>query len=299
MIDISFEKNPELYKDYEKCLDFLKNTNFIKSNKNTNFHLYSEIRSEKELLCVQSFFATQNYHNNRLIIWSDYDISNKSELKKFKDYITFKIYDPLELSKNTILEEKYDFLFATDSLYYLKSDLLRLLACTKYGGFWIDMDIVFLRDMSPLIDQEFLYMWGSETDFVNQGACASVMNLFKDSELGNKFLKMLIQRMPEKNSTTWGKELFRDVYRDNQFNILPSTFFNTEWCINIKHHGLGTEIETQWFDKELKNKTHLFLEAFTWHWHNSSFKNKNIVPGSKFYLLQQYINKILIEKDLY
>lgn len=299
MININFKNNFELYTDYENCLNFLKNNNFSYKDIPTFYHLYSEIKTEKELLCVESFFATQNYTKNKLIIWSDYDISNKPELQKFKNYIIFKIYDPIELAKNTPLENKFNFLFAQDNLYYLKSDLLRLLACTKYGGCWIDMDIVFLRDMSTILDQEFLYMWGSETNFKKEGACASVMNLFKNSDLGIKFLEKLLDRPPIPNSTSWGKELFRDVYTEYEFTIFPSTFFNTEWCINIKYPGLGTQIEKQWFETPLKDENHLFLDAFTWHWHNSSFKDKNIIKGSKFYLLQNYIHKLLIERDLY
>jgi len=32
---------------------------------------------------------------------------------------------------------------------------------------------------------------------------------------------------------------------------------------------------------------------------NFSYKDKNIIKGSKFYLLQNYIHKLLIERDLY
>ena len=70
---------------------------------------------------------------------------------------------------------------------------------------------------------------------------------------------------------------------------MPSTFFNTEWCINKKYKGLGTDIENQWFVSELKDKDHLFMEAFTWHWHNSSHKRDVIVENSKFNILQKII----------
>ena len=39
---------------------------------------------------------------------------------------------------------------AMDGKHYLQSDLLRILVLYKYGGVWVDMDIIFLRDFKPL-----------------------------------------------------------------------------------------------------------------------------------------------------
>ena len=63
MINISIEENLELYKDYEKSLDFLSkiNENDYEYPKDiTYFHVYSEIKNDKELLCIESYLATQN-----------------------------------------------------------------------------------------------------------------------------------------------------------------------------------------------------------------------------------------------
>ena len=94
MININFKNNFELYTDYENCLNFLKNNNFSYKDIPTFYHLYSEIKTEKELLCVESFFATQNYTKNKLIIWSDYDISNKKRSKE-----SFAFYEDTDENK--------------------------------------------------------------------------------------------------------------------------------------------------------------------------------------------------------
>jgi len=39
----------------------------------------------------------------------------------------------------------------------------------------------------------------------------------------------------------------------------------------------------------------LFLEAFAWHWHNSSNKHKEIVKRSKFDLLEKITDEKLRE----
>ena len=297
IMKISIENTPDLYHDYEKCLEHLKGLDInVKDNKSNNFHIYSEIRNRKELLCIKSYFATQDYKKHKLILWSDYDVTDNELLKPFKEYIDFRIYDPVELSKDTPVEGK-SFINQRDNLYYLNSDLLRLLCCYKYGGCWIDMDIVFLRDMSCLLKDEFLYVWGSDLNFEEQGCCGTVMNLKKGSKLGQLFLEEIQNSPMVSNSTCWGKSLFGSVYKNKmKFDILPCAYFNTEWGINYKYPGAGDVIEAQWFSKPLENNDHLFTSAFTWHWHNSSHKKDEIVEDSKFNKLEKIIDKKLKEK---
>jgi hypothetical protein len=259
----------------------------------TNFHIYSEIRNEKELLCVKSWIATQNLEKCKLYIWSDYDITDNKLLMPYMDYVTLKVYDPVKEAKGTILEKKLKHLKAKDHRHWLKSDLFRILITHKYGGIFSDMDVVYLRDFKPLLDQEFVYQWGGETDFINQGACATFLSTFKNSEFSTILMKELSEAPVLPDTTTWGKELLGKVYSYyRNFTIFPSPFFNIEWQINLKHPGLANIIEDGWFVKtEHSNK--LFPESFAWHWHNTSHKHKPIQEGSKFNLLQQLTDKKL------
>ena len=297
IMKISIENTPDLYHDYEKCLEHLKSLDInVKNNESNNFHIYSEIRNRKELLCIKSYFATQDYKKHKLILWSDYDVTDNELLKPFKKYIDFRIYDPVELSKDTPVEGK-SFINQRDNLYYLNSDLLRLLCCYKYGGCWVDMDIVFLRNMSCLLNDEFLYVWGSDLNFEEQGCCGTVMNIKKGSKLGQLFLEEIENSPMVSNSTCWGKSLFGSVYKNKmKFDILPCAYFNTEWGINYKYPAAGDVIESQWFSKPLENNDHLFTSAFTWHWHNSSHKKDEIVEDSKFNKLEKIMDKKLEEK---
>jgi hypothetical protein len=295
MININIDNNAELYFDYKKGLDFLRNINeddYEYPDEITNFHIYSEIRNDKELECVRSYFATQNLEKTKLIIWSDYQISEQDNLKEFKDKIDFRIYDPVKEAEGTILEGKITQLLAKDNKYYLQSDLLRLLALQKYGGIWIDMDIILLRDFKPLLDQEYLYQWGGDTDFDISGCCATVISLRKDSELSKLLLAQILEMPIIGNTTIWGKDLFAKVYQKHKYDILPSTFFNTEWLISKIDKKLSDDILTYWFDNECPNEL-LFTEAFAWHWHNSSNKNKQVVKNSKFDKLKTIIKKKL------
>ena len=75
------------------------------------------------------------------------------------------------------------------------------------------MDIIFLRDFKPLLDQEWMYMWGSETDFEKEGACATVISLHKESQLSLEFLKELMVTNARPETACWGKEMFAEVYK--------------------------------------------------------------------------------------
>ena len=94
MINISLENNLELYKDYEKSLLFLSNIDdsiYNYPNNITYFHVYSEIKNEKELLCIESYLATQDLEKTKLILWSDYDISDNELIKPYKNLIDMRV----------------------------------------------------------------------------------------------------------------------------------------------------------------------------------------------------------------
>jgi hypothetical protein len=303
MIDINIEDNKDLYVDYTKGIEFLKqikDEEYSYPEGITNFHVYTEFKNPKELLVLESFLATQNLKKTKLVVWSDYDIRSHLGIQPYKDLdcLEFKLYDPYEEAKGTPVEAASQ-LAAHDTKYYLKSDLLRILAGYKYGGVWVDMDIVFLRDFKPILDQEYMYQWGGETDFANQGACASVLSLFKGSEFATELLRELLIMPVIQNSTIWGKDMFAQLWRRYpKFTVFPSTFFNTEWLISKISKEDSVEADQSMFTKPVKDDDFLFLDAFAWHWHNSSNKNKEVVKNSKFDILQRRTKQRLRERGI-
>ena len=300
MLDISYTNNQELYEDYTKCVEYLKSINdddFTYPEEKVKFHVYSEIKTDKELMVVKSYLATQNLDKTELVLWSDYNIEDNELIKPYKKYITMKVYDPEKEAIGTPLEGNHK-LKLRDEKYYLQSDLARILLLFKYGGVWVDMDVIILRDFKPILDQEYMYMWGSETDFLRQGACATVLSGKPRSRFTGELLRQLLFTNPRPGTTCWGKDMFAKLYGRYKYNIFPASFFNIEWCINKKHPGLGDEIESQWFLNPLENEEHLFLESFAWHWHNSSKKDFEILKSSKFGRLQQIMEDKLIERGI-
>ena len=304
MINLSQDTHPDLYVDYRRGIEFLKtikDEDYSYPDQVTNFHVYTEFRNPKELMVLKSYLATQDLEKTKLIIWSDYDISDHPAVQPYKglDCLDFRIYDPYEEAKGTPVEGVGQ-LAANDTKYYLKSDFLRILAGYKYGGVWVDMDIVFLRDFKPILDQEYMYQWGGETDFATQGACATVLSLFKESEFATELLSELTKMPIIPDSTIWGKDMFAQLWRRYpKFTIFPSTFFNTEWLVSKVDKDKSNRLDRSMFDTPLEDPCDLFEEAFAWHWHNSSNKNKEVVVGSKFNLLEKMIEDKLRTKDIY
>ena len=300
MININFEAHSILYKDYEVCINFLKNikeSDYVHPPEKIKFHVYTEVKTPKELMVIKSYLATQNLDKTEMVVWSDYDISENILIQPYKDLINFKVYNAEEEAVGTPLENNPK-LKMKDPKYYLQSDLARILLLYKYGGVWVDMDMVFLRDFKPILNQEYMYMWGSETNFAIEGACATVLSGKSKSEFMSELLNQLIITPANPGTVCWGKDMFAALYGRYKFNIMPAAFFNIEWCINKKYPGLGDEIERQWFLNPLNNKDYLFLDSFGWHWHNSSKKDFKIAPGSKFDLLESRTNDLLKEKGI-
>jgi hypothetical protein len=177
----------------------------------------------------------------------------------------------------------------------MMSGMLRFLAPFKEGGFWVDMDMILLRDLVPIMDQEFAYQWGGETDFSGYGPCAAFMNIFPHSEHAMVCLEEVIKAPVRADTVSRDCEMLAKVYQRRPFTVFPSPFFNTEWLINKKYPPLGDIVQAGWF-KKTDHSTWLFPESFAWHWHNSSFRNLTIEQGSKFDLLTKMMDAKLKER---
>lgn len=307
MLDISLETHEVLYKDYNAALDyllFLKDDDFEYPKNVTNFHVYSEIKTEKELLCVKSFLATQNLSKCKLVLWSDYDVSSNPLLAPYVDYIDLRVYSD-SVADGTDLAGS-EWLTAHDTKYYMRSGIVRFLVTHKFGGIWADMDMVFLRSFKPILDQEWAYMWGAELDFANHGPCAAMMSFQKESPLSQLCINEILSTQIVPDSTVLDHILLAKVYRKFPFTVFPSAFFNTEWQMNTYYNtegrvydpnGLGTATESGWFKKNQYSPS-LFPEAFSWHWHNSSYKNHKVEEGSKFNLIERMIDGRLKNKGI-
>ena len=276
------DDNIDLYRPDKKS--YLASLEYAKQmpTKDTSpliFHCFWRVPGafgEKQAGVLKSIVASHHKRVFKINLWSNVDLSDSPFIgDDVIQYVRFRKWDYAEERKGTILESSGLDSF-NDELCYLEGDLFRLLILHKYGGFYIDMDVLVLRDMSPLNHMEFLYQWGtsgadtsgtsSETIMKMNGA---IMRLDARSDLSLEFLELILATPPCKNSFCWGSELYSKTKR-NTVLCLPGVWFDSEWGFEGTANNPFGKVE----------KVDMFDGAYAWHWHNKW--DAIIEEGSKF-----------------
>lgn len=287
-----------LMEDYD-CYDYAatiqsdpKRLPFNNSGDTMVFHAYWRADlapvGPKQLATLRSFFATQNLENSVVYLWSNGDLSQSPVIKQIKSYVgdklQTKIYNPHELAKGSPMEGSAHLDYKDDS-GYLDGDLIRLLAIYRYGGMWFDMDSLFIRDMTPLLEHEWLSQWDCylPNGFPFNGA---FMRFHKQSPYLCEMLTELASGpLPRPDTIDWGGYMYYRIYRRllhhgiRPWTVLPWCFTDSMVC-SPKNSMPNAFIETE-FDKDR------LLQTFAYHWHNQWKKE----PGSLFrFLEERHIN---------
>jgi len=289
---VNIKDNYEVYNDYNISLEYAKGLLPQKLNNKLIIHYYWRVPLDfgrKQLLAVKSaLVANYDLHKDNLEInlWSNVDLSDNEILAPLKKFINIKIWNPIEEIKGTILEphiEYYKKNIIQDDRNWIAGDFFRLLCLHKYGGFYFDVDVLVLRDLSPLQNYEFLYQWGSSgttpmepTIFYN----GAIMRLEKNSSASTKLVLKTLDIIPVPLTTSWSSTLYSMIEDDN-LHYFPCAWFNPEWCLKDPSFDF----------QPFKNNGHnnLFEGSFTWHWHNKW--TEEIQVGSKFQILEEQINE--------
>ena len=193
--------NEELYRPekihYLNSLEFAKKMTNDNNNTKMVFHCIWRVPRDfgrKQLAVLKSIIVNHIDKDIEINLWSNVDLSKNNFFKEVSEYVNLKPWDINEEIRGTLLENCPSMLSVSDDLCYLEGDVFRLLVLYKYGGFYIDMDVLVLRDMSPLSNMEFLYQWGTsgfnknEPNITMNGA---VMKLDRGSSLSLEFLEKL------------------------------------------------------------------------------------------------------------
>ncbi|MEW9668169.1 glycosyltransferase [Ammoniphilus sp. 3BR4] len=306
--NIRFLADKRLYSRTEECLQFLRKLGPGSDKPSLpipqRFHVYwyGPI-SAKQTFTIKSFLATQDLKRSELWLWLDNEsgyagYKKNPQLLPYLPYLHVRRFDPEAEARNTPLERRPE-LYRNVSLS-ARSDFFRFVALYKYGGIYIDMDIMFLRDMSRLIrnfHSEFCYQWSSQP-FAN----SAVLKLRQHSKNAQKLLTRCIRV----KSCHPRKVLRLDYNIDLDLLVLPCPFFDPLW----PHHDREDKYKAapfqrfedffRKFDKKFQRKPTIhsyrdfFPGAFAYHWHNvwDAHEHKN----SYFGFFDQEFDSILRKK---
>lgn len=136
----------------------------------THFHSYWRTDlapfGERQAHMLKSFFATQPLERSKLVLWSNGPLSPPEKpnrileefLSRYPESFELRVADVRELAVGTELEGS-ELLRSSDEKAWTDGDLIRLLVVWKDGGVWVDMDSLLTRDLTPLLEHEFVTQW--------------------------------------------------------------------------------------------------------------------------------------------
>ncbi|KAK9690551.1 hypothetical protein RND81_09G136900 [Saponaria officinalis] len=182
------------------------------------------------------------------------------------------------------------------------SNLLRLVALYKYGGVYIDTDVVILKDVSSL--RNSIGIQTMENKAINQGTTLNNAVLIFDK--GHPMLLKFIEEFAYTfNGRRWGFNgpslVTRVVYRRNRdkrikVNVLPLTaFYPVDWIEIVDYFKKPIlKNETKWAQEQLHRVN---SESYGIHLWNKDSRNLMIEEGS---IIEKLIlDHCIICQDIY
>ncbi|KAG6808781.1 hypothetical protein H0H92_002928 [Tricholoma furcatifolium] len=223
--------------------DDVRPRGWIHPDARTQFHTYwrTDLASfgPRQEWMIKSFFATQDVAASRLVLWSNGDLSENEilsgYLKRYPDSFALRVVDMQALAASTALHGS-ELLKLKDKKAWIDGDLLRLLLLWNYGGVWIDMDSLLTRDLTPLLEHEFVTQWDCyEKPY--QPLNGALMRFRQHSPyLCEAFHIMATSPAPRPRSTDWGSLLYMKLWRRliassiPPFKILPFCLSDARSC---------------------------------------------------------------------
>ncbi len=290
MIDISLSTHGGLYRDWRKALDFARAIPDAPPASPVVFHMFwrnsrgpfwrrRRTFGRKQALPVKAFYATQDLSRCRLIMWSDEDLSSNPWLQSFGDRLECRVYAVDDEVRGTAIADHPALFRQRDRKVWRDGDLFRILVLHNYGGVYVDMDMVLLRSIGALLDQEFVYQWEHYENWQN----GAIMHAHKGSALTRALIDGVIELPP--GNFNWGREnLQRAARRGVAVTVFPSAFFDTEWTADHAFQPF----------RRTPASRELYDGAFAWHWHNKW--DEAIEPGSKFEILEAAMDDRLMKR---
>jgi hypothetical protein len=278
-----FLPDERLYWDADHCLSFLrglKTTDPDDLPAGELYHFYwSGPFTTKQAFAVKSLLATQG-SRGEVILWLDAengypDHDENPILRSLAGEVSVRPFDPASDCIGTPLEGRTDLQQHPSPLE--RANLLRLATLFKYGGVYLDLDTMLIRDLGELFDQPFMtddfcYRWSAHLPYGNN----AVLRFRQGSQNAWK----LMERAAEIGTCNPRQVLLFEGAEDVDLTVVPCAFFDPIW----PHFDGRCRLEAAPFDTfdgffrkfswrfrpgpEGDSYREFFPGAFAYHWHN-------------------------------
>jgi hypothetical protein len=202
---VSIDETPTAFGNLINCMRLAKSIPSSRFCEPVIFHMFwgKLPVAEQAALAIVSFLATQDLEFSVLWIWSPIGVDASSDplFSPFtaSKHVFFKTFDAYKEAQGTALEGSHLLEAATssnDPRFYLFGDLVRLLVLARYGGVYVDMDVLLLRNLGPILGHEFAEQWGSSC-FESNGA---VLRMKAGSTFSKHILEFVSKTDPRSSS---------------------------------------------------------------------------------------------------
>ena len=292
-LNVSVALAPSAYSDLRDCLALVRSIPPSRFCERTVFHSFwgnLPVRDQAAWF-ILSFLATQDLEFAELWVWSPPGVAVAADplMAPFVGHpnVFFKEWVPEREAVGTQLAARTDVIAAAhDTAFWLETDLLRSLALLVYGGVYVDMDVLLLRNFGPLLGDEWLYQWGTGCVLSN----GAVMRLHKGSVLAQRLLAVIIDTPAEPKTTKWGREAYLITSHTVPFLRLPVCVHNALWMSNLG------EPRAVFNDKPHFSRWH---GGFSMHLHGPVFsQGPDAPPGSEYARAKRELTALLHERDV-
>ena len=181
------------------------------------------------------------------------------------------------------------------------SDAVRFVVLHKYGGMYIDADILLLRDLQPFYRHEFAYRWSTLNEFNT-----AVLRLYSQSNISSKLLD---QAREHQDPYIFYPTTLRSHLDPMVLNRLPCVFFDPLWLVADSSDGKssqqwGVTADTQGVFETVfrqgssfsQHGRHVFHGAFAFHWH-SLHRAGIFEQGSYLYQWNEFFRDELFDNN--
>ncbi|KEI39912.1 uncharacterized protein L969DRAFT_16583 [Mixia osmundae IAM 14324] len=230
----------------------------------TIYHTYwrGDLRplGERQILLLLSILETQSQDHSTLILWSNTPQTFESSLltplmRKYSHRLDTRVIDHESLARGTPMQGSSLLGEAKDAKAWLDGDLVRVLVLYRFGGVWVDMDMLMTRDLRPLLESEWVTQWdcygkscvaqaphGAEdcdaaAEKPYQPLNGAVMHFLQQSPYLCEMLHIMANDVPPRAaSTDWGSLMYHKLWRrlvannHRPFKILPFCFTDGRSC---------------------------------------------------------------------
>ncbi|CAB4396487.1 uncharacterized protein OCT59_002588 [Rhizophagus irregularis] len=324
----------------EQCLEYLdKNeSNYIIPNPDLNqkdslkcspdqppmlFHVFwkGDI-SDKISLMIKSFLFTQPLQCSKLYIWLDdttmtlEDNPYSYSLLQFSPkYIEFKNWNTEEQLNYDPIYKGWEYNLNKKRRSVSFSDMVRFVVLQRYGGIYVDADVLLLRDLSQFYHTnfEFSYQWSFKEDYntavLRLRPNSTTTRMIIEGAMNNR---MRFHPFSIKNYFTSVENPTKDDVNPYLY-MLPVPLFDPLWLkkdrrqrnstltpnINVWYDVFNPELSLNEFvnvdpenaTPQLRKVDGFFPGAFTYHWHNNW--RTEILPTSWMGILRSAYDEFL------